>query len=185
MKSECLCFLPQKEIPVNWHCYVQCKHAISDGTAYLQITVSLYIALKMLQWIPLLQIFHTEKCLDLSRGKKNILFELVPCLDCELDEKNGIIVTITSVIKFGFCPSLQLILTCDSLEYTEAFTLIFQMQKPRFSVRELSPSSRFVMESYFERKKSLNTIPETCTSTWILFQPTLIRAWLIPFLKHI
>lgn len=53
---------------------------------------------------------------------------------------------------------------CDPLEYTEAFTLIFQMQKPSFSVRELSPSSRFVMESYFEREKSLNTIPETCTS---------------------
>lgn len=46
------------------------------------------------------------------RGK-NSLFTLEPFLDCELDEKNGITVTTTSVIKFGFCPSLRLILTCD------------------------------------------------------------------------
>lgn len=100
---------------INWHCYVQCKHTFSDGIAYLQITVSLYIALKMVQWIALLQIFHTEKCLDLSGqgGERNTLLELGPCLDCELGEKNGIIVTTTSGIKFGFCPSLQLILVCD------------------------------------------------------------------------
>lgn len=59
---------------------------------------------------------------------------------------------------------------CGPLEYTEAFTLISHMQKPSFSVRKLSSSSRFLMESHLEREKSLNTIPETCTSTWILFQ---------------
>lgn len=88
----------------------------------------------------------------IPQGKEKYPFGFGPFLDCELDEKNGIIITIILVIKLGFCPSLHGTLTCDVrsavLGAVEAFTLISQMQKPSFSVRELSPSSGFLF--YFK-----------------------------------
>lgn len=47
------------------------------------------------------------------RERKNALFGLGPFLACELDEKNGIIITTISVIKLGFCSHLHGTLTCD------------------------------------------------------------------------
>lgn len=88
----------------------------------------------------------------ISKGKEKYPFGLGPFLDRELDEKNGIINTTILVIILGFCPSLHGTLTCDVhgavLGAVEAFTLISQMQKPSFSVRELSPSSGFLF--YFK-----------------------------------
>lgn len=147
----------------------------SDSITYLPITVSLYIALKIVQWTALLGIFYksfneTGKCLGPWR------VGLRPFLDCELNEKNGIIVTAISGIEYGVCPSSFNTHTwcaqCCPLEYTEAFTLIFQMQKPSSRVGELSPSR------LAERESNLTAIPET-------MHAYRLKAWFIPFPKHI
>lgn len=77
-----------------------------------------------------IQLLWDREMFGSLRGRKNTLFGSGPFRDCELDEKNGIIITIISVIKFGFCPSLHVILTCDCTVPSFALCRSFYLNLP-------------------------------------------------------
>lgn len=118
---------------------------------------------------------ETGKYLDPS-GVGKIPFGLGPFLDCEPDEKNGIIITIISIIKFGFCPSFHVIVTCDCTVLSFGICRSFSLNLPNgeFQLQCQGAFSLIWMfkRNHLERQHSLITISETkliylsCLSTY-------------------
>lgn len=127
---------------------------------------------------------ETGKLSDPSE-KGRILLGSGLCLHCELDEKNGVIVTTISVMKFGFCPSLHVIVTCAVLWAMQKLLLKSPKGRNPASVSgSFLPHLHFGKEAIWRGRTASIPIPET-RHVYLNFLSTHTSQGLIPSLKHI